>query len=78
MSDEDLDGAVKLGNRLFDASSDEEKKTTTEKLLQTDPKLARSILEQESPELKQLLQEFKTNLRELNGRIKPMLKEAKR
>jgi hypothetical protein len=42
---------VKLGNRLFDDSSDEEKKTAA-KLLKSDPSLARAILEQDSPELK--------------------------
>ena len=47
---EDLD-VVKLGNRLFDDSSDEEKKTAA-KLLKSDPSLARAILEQDSPELK--------------------------
>lgn len=47
---EDLD-VVKLGNRLFDDSSDEEKKTAA-KLLKSDPSLARAILDQDSPELK--------------------------
>ena len=73
---EDLD-VVKLGNRLFDDSSDEEKKTA-QRLLKSDPVLARAILEQDSPELKQLLQELTRNLKQLNGRIKPLLKEARK
>jgi len=65
--DSDIDNFEKLGNKLFDDSnsSDEEHKQSTHKKvlsMMDDPDLARKILLQESPELTQLLQEFKIAL----------------
>lgn len=67
---------MKIGNKLFD-SGDDSDNYQSKVLNLKDPKLARAILEQESPELKMLLTELKDTLREANGKLKPTLQQIK-
>lgn len=47
------------------------------KLLSLDKDLARKVLMQDSPELQQLLDEFKTTLTEATRKIQPLMKQAR-
>lgn len=67
---------MKIGNKLFD-SGDDSDNYQSKVLNLKDPKLARAILEQESPELKMLLTELKDTLKEANGKLKPTLQQVK-
>lgn len=67
---------MKIGNKLFD-SGDDSDNYQSKVLNLKDPKLARAILEQESPELKMLLTELKDTLKEANGKLKPTLQQIK-
>lgn len=65
----------RLGDKLF--QSDEEENKIKELHALNDPKLQRAILEQDSPELQGLLQEFRDNLETATQKLQPLLAKMK-